>query len=291
MKNRMLKSINIWVVLLSLLSVTLNYSCKESTYSLETPPTATQVVIEKVAGADANHWILRNKSTTTGIAYWDLGNGAKVSGNEVIVFYPDVDTYTITLTLVTNGGMATSSVIHSQTVADPKSGNLVKGGKLATPADIAQWTIQRINNMDASIVFAGGWATVDNTPWTWGQIAIYQPIQVVAGQKYKVDLAFKTKGVTNGWFKVYACTSQPVQMTEYTGNILVGEIGIWGEWATQGPPLSGLFSNINNPDSGLKSGGIVTFTTSGTIWLEIQAGAMELNDGVSFTNISFRGVQ
>ena len=25
--------------------------------------------------------------------------------------------------------------------------------------------------------------------------------------------------------------------------------------------------------------------------LEIQAGAMELNDGVSFTNISFRGVQ
>ena len=58
-----------------------------------------------------------------------------------------------------------------------------------------------------------------------------------------------------------------------------------------GAPLSGLFSIINNPDSGLKSGGVVTFATSGTIWLEIQAGAMELNDGVSFTNISFRGVQ
>ncbi len=291
MKNKMLKSINIWIIALGLLSVPLFFSCKEDVYSLGAAPTADQVSIEKIAGADANHWILKNKSTTTGIAYWDLGNGGKVSGNEVSVFYPDVDTYTIALTLVTNGGMATSSIVHSQTVADPKSGNLVKGGKLATPGDIAQWTIQRINNMDASVVFSGGWATIDNTPWTWGQVAIYQPIQVVAGQKYKVDLAFKTNGVTNGWFKVYACTSQPVQLTEYTGAILVGEIGIWGDWAVQGPPLSGLFSTINNPDSGLKSGGIVTFETSGTIWLEIQGGAQELNDGVSFTNISFRGVQ
>ena len=289
MKNKILKSINIGVIALFILCVTLIYSCtKEKVYTLGALPTASQVVIQKTAGADANHWVLKNASTTIGIAYWDLGNGSTVSGDSVNVFYPDVDTYTIVLTLVTSGGMASTSITHSQTTPDPKAGNLVKGGKLATPADIAQWTIQRINdNVNSSIVFANGWATVTNVAGSWGQLAIYQPIQVVAGQKYKVDLSFKTAGVYNGWFKIYACTTQPKQMVEYTGAIGITEIGIWGSAG----PKSGLLSDIFNPTAGIASGCIVTFPTSGTIWLEIQAGAENLMGGVSFTNIQFRGVQ
>lgn len=288
MKNRILKSINAWLITLLLLSVTLSYSCKEKVYTLGAAPTDAQVVIEKSAGADANHWVLKNKSTTVGVAYWDLGNGATASGNEVTVFYPDVDVYKIVLTLAASGGMASTSITHSQTVADPKAGNLVKGGKFATAGDIAQWTVQRIgDNVNSTIVFANGWVTIDNTAWTWGQAAIYQPIQVVAGQKYKVDLKFKTDGIFNGWFKVYACTTQPTQLVEYSGPILVTEIGIWGDI----PAKTGLLSIINNPDAGLKSGCVVTFPASGTIWLEIQAGAQDMKDGVSFTNIEFRGVQ
>jgi hypothetical protein len=288
MKNRILKSINAWLITLLLLSVTLSYSCKEKVYTLGAAPTDAQVVIEKSAGADANHWVLKNKSTTVGVAYWDLGNGATASGNEVTVFYPDVDAYKIVLTLAASGGMASTSITHSQTVADPKAGNLVKGGKFATAGDIAQWTVQRIgDNVNSTIVFANGWVTIDNTAWTWGQAAIYQPIQVVAGQKYKVDLKFKTDGIFNGWFKVYACTTQPTQLVEYSGPILVTEIGIWGDI----PAKTGLLSIINNPDAGLKSGCVVTFPASGTIWLEIQAGAQDMKDGVSFTNIEFRGVQ
>ncbi|MEI6677954.1 MAG: hypothetical protein WCL21_05060 [Mariniphaga sp.] len=292
MKNVILKSINAWLITLLLLSVSLSYSCKDKVYTLGAAPTDSQVIIEKSAGADANHWVLKNKSTTVGVAYWDLGNGASASGNEVTVFYPDVDTYKVVLTLAASGGMASTSITHSQTVADPKAGNLVKGGKFATAGDIAQWTIQRIgDNVNSTIVFANGWVTIDNTPWTWGQAAIYQPIQVVAGQKYKVDLKFKTDGVTNGWFKVYACTTQPVQLTEYGGPVLVAEIGVWGDWAVRGAPKAGLLSIINDPNSGLKSGCIVSFPSSGTIWLEIQVGAQELNDGISFTNVEFRGVQ
>ena len=288
MKNVILKSINTWLITLLLLSVTLNYSCKEKVYTLGAAPTDAQVIIEKSAGADANHWVLKNKSTTVGVAYWDLGNGATATGNEVTVFYPDVDVYKIVLTLAASGGMASTTITHSQTVADPKAGNLVKGGKFATAGDIAQWTVQRIgDNVNSTIVFANGWVTIDNTAWTWGQAAIYQPIQVVAGQKYKVDLKFKTDGIFNGWFKVYACTTQPTQLVEYSGPILVTEIGIWGDI----PAKSGLLSIINNPDAGLKSGCVVTFPASGTIWLEIQAGAQDMKDGVSFTNIEFRGVQ
>lgn|SRR5665647_258391 len=288
MKNKILKSINTWMISLFLLSVTLIYSCKEKTYTLGVLPTASEVTMTKTAGADANHWILKNTSTLIGIAYWDLGNGLKATGDEVTVFYPDADTYTIVLTLVTSGGMASSSITHLQTLSDPKAGNLVKGGKFASDSDIAQWTIQRINdNVNSSIVFANGWASVDNVAGTWGQLAIYQPIQVVAGQKYKVDLKFKTDGVNNGWFKVYACTTKPTQMVEYGGPILVTEIGIWGNVGA----ISGLLSIVNNPDAGLKSGCVVTFPTSGTIWLEIQAGAEDMKAGVSFTNVEFRGVQ
>ena len=289
MKNKILKSINIGVIALFLISVTLFISCsKEKTYTLGALPTASQVVIQKTAGADANHWVLKNASTVTGIAYWDLGNGATVSGDSVTVFYPDVDTYNIVLTLVTSGGMASASITHSQTVADPKSGNLVKGGKFANAADIAQWTIQRINdNVNSTIAFANGWVTVTNVAESWGQLAIYQPIQVVAGQKYQVNLNFKTAGVFNGWFKIYACTTQPTQMVEYTGPIEVTEIGIWGSVGS----VSGLLTNIYNPDAGIKSHDIVTFATSGTIWLEIQAGAEQLKGGVSFTDVQFRGVQ
>ena len=289
MKNKILKSINFGVIALLLISVTLIYSCKkEKVNTLGAVPTASQVLIQKTAGVDANHWVLKNVSTTNGIAYWDLGNGSVLSGDSVVAFYPDVDTYTIALTLVTSGGMASSSITHSQTTPDPKAGNLVKGGKLATAADIAQWTIQRINDsVNSSIVFANGWATVTNVAESWGQLAIYQPIQVVAGQKYKVDLSFKTAGVNNGWFKIYACTTQPTQMVEYTGAIEVTEIAIWG---TVGPK-SGLLSNIFNPTAGIANGDIVTFPASGTIWLEIQAGAENLMGGVSFTNIQFRGVQ
>jgi len=289
MKNKILKSINFGVIALLLISVTLIYSCKkEKVNTLGAVPTASQVLIQKTAGVDANHWVLKNVSTTNGIAYWDLGNGSVLSGDSVVAFYPDVDTYTIALTLVTSGGMASSSITHSQTTPDPKAGNLVKGGKLATAADIAQWTIQRINDsVNSSIVFANGWSTVTNVAESWGQLAIYQPIQVVAGQKYKVDLSFKTAGVNNGWFKIYACLTQPTQMVEYTGAIAVTEIAIWGSVGAK----SGLLSNIFNPTAGIASGDIVTFATSGTIWLEIQAGAENLMGGVSFTNIQFRGVQ
>jgi len=289
MKNKILKSINTGVIILFLLSVTLLYSCtKAEILTLGAVPANSQVVILKTAGADANHWILKNMSTTSGIAYWDLGNGATVSGDQVTVFYPDVDTYTIVLTLVTSGGMASASITHTQTTPDPKAGNLVKGGKLATPADIAQWTIQRIgDSVNSSIVFANGWATVTNVAESWGQLAIYQPIQVVAGQKYKVDLSFKTAGVYNGWFKIYACLTQPTQFVEYTGPIEVTEIPIWGSTGAK----SGLLSNLFSPTAGIASGDIVTFPNSGTIWLEIQAGAEQLQGGVSFTNIQFRGVQ
>ncbi|MFN8255311.1 MAG: hypothetical protein U0W24_06455 [Bacteroidales bacterium] len=251
-------------------------------------PTEDQLGIEISAGADPYHWILKNTSTITGIAHWDLGNGYTADGDEVVVHYPDVATYTVKLTLVANGGKTSITTEHTQTVPDPVAGNLVKGGKFLTAEDSAQWTIQYPDlGNKPSVQMHGGWAMWDNVPGTWAQATIYQPIEVVAGQQYKVDLYFETAGAVGGWFKVYACLSQPVDGTEYTGDILVSEIGIWKDWNVDSGPVSGYFSAIHTA-AGLNSN-IVSFDTSGTIWLEIQCGANDLQNGVRIKNVEFRG--
>lgn len=249
-------------------------------------PTDAQIDFSIEPGADSYHWILKNNSSVNGITYWDLGNGATASGNEVEVHYPDIDTYTITLTLVTSGGSVTKTIEHVQEVADPLFGNLVKGGKFETADDIANWTIQYPDLGNPGIVeFVNGRVHYDNAPWSWGQATIYQPIEVSADQEYRVDLNFETAGVFNAWFKVYACLTEPVDGTEYTGPILITEIPIWG---ADIPAKSGRLLDLYNPDSGNQNNCVVTFPTSGTIWLEIQCGAQELFDGVYIDNVEFR---
>lgn len=247
-------------------------------------PTLDQLNVTIEPGVDAYHWVLKTGSGLTGIVYWDLGDGRTVVGDNVEVHYPDIDKYTITLKLVTSGGSVTTTIEHVQDVADPLFGNLVKGGKFETVDDIANWTIQNPET-PGTVTFVDGKVHFDNTPWTWGQTMIYQPIEVIAGQDYRVNLSFETAGVFNGWFKVYACLTQPIQGVEYKGEILITEIAIWGDNV---PAKSGRLLDIHNPDAGLQSNCVVSFPTSGTIWLEIQCGAQELYDGVYVDNVEFR---
>lgn len=283
-----MKKIKIFLSIFAALSLFL-MACEpkvDSGLELGPMPTADQLNFTVTPGSDAYHWILTNTSTVTGIAYWDFGNGKKASGNVVEVHYPDVDTYSIKLTLVTSGGSISKTGEHTQDVPDPVAGNLVKGGKFLTEEDSAQWTIQMINAPNAYWQMHGGWAFIDNDPWSWGQAAIYQAIDVVAGQNYKIDLYFSSTPVMGGWFKIYTCLTEPVQGVEYTVSTdLVTEVGIW-DWPA--PAKSGNLSEIYNPDAG--SGGVtVSWDQDRTIYLLIQCGANDLGDGVSVTNVEFRG--
>lgn len=218
---------------------------------------------------------------------WDLDDGAGFNRgtNTLGIFLPDAGTYNVKHRVIGAGGV-TKDETKTITVAtsDPAAGNLVKGGKFANTDDISKWTVDNING--GICTFADGWVTFTNVAGTWAQAAIQQPIEVVAGRKYSVDMLFKTNGVTQGWFKVYACTTKPTAGVEYTGQILIAEVAIWDNVGAK----SGKFSSILNPDSGTKTGNIVTFTTSGTIYLSIQCGANDLQGGVSVSKVEFRGV-
>lgn len=238
--------------------------------------------------------VTENKYTLTAnnenyiVSQWDTDNGGGFANdkNTVSVFLPDAGTYSMKHKVMGAGGTYSSIISKTITVAtsDPAAGNLVKGGKFANADDINKWTV---DNLGGSCTFASGWLTFTNNAGSWGQAALQQPIQVVAGKKYQIDMLFKTNGVQNGWFKVYACTTKPTAGSEYKGDILVAEVAIWGDNVG---PKSGKFSSILNPDSGTKTKNFVTFPQSGTIYLSIQCGAQDLKGGVSITGVEFRGV-
>lgn len=81
-------------------------------------PSVTDLQITITPGADAFHFVIENKSTVTGIANWDLGNGTATAGDKIIAYYPVPDTYTITLTLYAKGGNATTTKSLTSTETD-----------------------------------------------------------------------------------------------------------------------------------------------------------------------------
>jgi PKD repeat protein len=112
---------NIKYILLLAASALVLGSCEPTV--LPTPdvgpaPKAADLQITITPGADAFHFVIENKSTVTGIAHWDLGNGANATGNSVTSYYPLPNTYTVTLTLYAKGGNATVTKTVTTTEVD-----------------------------------------------------------------------------------------------------------------------------------------------------------------------------
>lgn len=83
--------------------------------SYDNPPSVDDNNFEITQGDDAFTYTLKNTSNVVGIAQWDLGNGLKATGNEVTATYNFPGEFEIVLTLVTNGGMASTSHTFTQT--------------------------------------------------------------------------------------------------------------------------------------------------------------------------------
>jgi len=109
-----------FIIVLAFIGVYLA-SCEPVTMEkpdIGTPPSESQMSFTITPGDDDFHVVITNTSSVTGIANWDLGNGSKATGNEVVASYSLADTYTITLTLITKGGTGTSSQDYEQIETD-----------------------------------------------------------------------------------------------------------------------------------------------------------------------------
>jgi hypothetical protein len=106
-----------------------------------TAKNAASFTVTPVAGSP-NRFVLKADETGVLGVKWDLGDGGGANAGPALdtVFIPDAGVYNITLTTIGIGG-ATKTTTKPLTVAtsDPKSGNLVLGGKMG-PGDDAHWT-------------------------------------------------------------------------------------------------------------------------------------------------------
>lgn len=123
-------------------------SCKKDavTKNIGTPPTADQIQFSATPdGSNPN--VISFKNSYNGInAYWDFGNGSTVNGNEVKGSFPIAGTYTVTLTVLADGGsVSTTKTItiaktNTSMLSDPAFAML--SGGLANPGG-KTWIIDK----------------------------------------------------------------------------------------------------------------------------------------------------
>lgn len=269
------------------LAIGLYTGCKPENFEngngLTDPNFTAAFSVNPVPGKE-NYYALQ--ATETGVLgiKWDMGDGSGPRNGKAIdtAFFPDAGKYTITLTAIGKGGVS-QSASQDVTVAnsDPKAGNLLLGAKMQ-PGDEPYWKNLQISNgvtftmKDGKMVAMGG---------SGGHAAVYQAVDVVAGQKYNVDMTISGSGATDTWFEVYADTKVPTDGQDYSSDNKLLSLNTWGGCGNAA--FSGSLSAISCSGNGNS----ISFPNGGTIYLVIKSGGLDLGTtGISFTNVSLRGI-
>jgi hypothetical protein len=223
---------------------------------------------------------------------WDMGDGNAIFGpaKTDVVFFPDKDPYKIVMHAVGKGGkIFTSEQVLQIENSDPKAGNLLKGGKLNN-GDQTNWQVLTYSAGVApvfeagKVIFKGG---------SGGHAGIFQPVQVVAGQKYKIDMSVTGSGATDTWFEVYIGTVVPESGAGKDYNSGGNRLAL-NTWANCGK------ASFNDKLTKLACagslqgtvGGIVQFDNSGTYYVVIRTGGANLGTtGIAVDNIELRPAQ
>ncbi|MBX3241582.1 MAG: hypothetical protein KIT80_11400 [Chitinophagaceae bacterium] len=240
-----------------------------------------------VAGRTNTFLVINNTSGAINTR-WDFDKGTGFTMGKMVdtVFFPDAGVYTVRMQAMGKGGIfydAPAQTIDIPT-SDPVAGNLVQGGKF-NPGDESKWTIHPIS---AGVSFEMTNGVMLATGGGWGHAAIYQPIEVLADKKYRLDMVVSGSGATDTWFEVFLGTDVPVANSDYSsgGNRLA-----LNTWAGCGnSPFNGNLATIACEGSLRGTGGEVTFPQSGTIYLFIKTGGANLGiSGISIDNVELRG--
>lgn len=231
------------------------------------------------------------------LSKWDLGDGlfAKFNTGDTI-FLPDAGSYNIRRFVVGAGGISSDTVSQTITVAtsDPKSGNLILGGKFSTAADLAKWTIGGTGSAAGVWTFTPGTATTPGketlTASGYAGNGIYQAINVTAGKKYKIDmLVSSATGLSDSWFEVYCDYTNPTTVSgDYSAGGKLYSVSTWDNAAAKSS-FSGKISKLVLGKA-TDNTGVFTATQTGTVYLVMRGGGNNMQAGLSITNVEFRGM-
>ncbi|WP_185204416.1 hypothetical protein [Chryseobacterium sp. C3] len=241
----------------------------------------------KVTKTSENHYLLKRNYNNYINSSWNIDDDGYNNGKgEQNLFLPDAGTYVVQHQAVGMGGVigGTASETIVVPTSDPISGNMIQGGRFDTPDEVAKWSVHKISASGAQWVFANGKATIVASGSS--QQGIYQAVNVVAGQKYSIDMvASSDTPLVNTWFEVYVLNAAPVTGQDVSGTVY-RNINTWDGCGTG--KFKGKVSSVGC--NGSKNGGIYTATTTGTVYLEIKCGGGTVNS-LSIDKVEFRRTQ
>jgi len=243
----------------------------------------------KITKTSENHYSVKRNFNNYLMSKWNVdGDGFNTGKEEEKIFLPDAGTYVIQHQAIGVGGVlgGTSSETVVVPTSDPVAGNMIQGGRFDTPAEAAKWSIHKISASGAQWVVGNGTGVATIVASGNSQQGIYQAVNVVAGQKYSIDLvAASNTPLVNTWFEVYVLNTAPVDGQDISGTIY-RNINTWDGCGTS--KFGGKVSSIGCNSS--KNGGIYTATTTGTVYLEIKCGGATVNS-LSVDKVEFRRMQ
>ncbi len=154
-----------------------------------TAPTADQLDFSISPGTTDFKFVLKNTSSVTGIVSWDLGNGTKTTDVSPTASYSLPGDYTITMTLITRGGVASKSKVLTQTKTDYSIFTDEKFVKLSGGADDLDGKTWVLDSLSAGHIGVGPAGSVGLEWWSAGPLA-KQAVKVL----YDDAINFKLNG-------------------------------------------------------------------------------------------------
>lgn len=285
--TKKLTLINAFCLAALALALTYTQACTPDDSDLDNGLADTELsasfTVTPVAGKMNTYALRADNEGVLGIK-WRKSDGAQFITGKVIdtVVYEDAGTYTITAEVNGRGGVKASSSKEVVVAASiPLENNIVKGGFM-DPGDQAFWLpITYSPGVSFAIVNGKMVATGGNG----GHAGIYQAVQVQAGKRYQIDMNVTGSGATDVWFEVYLGTDAPGAGDYNSGGNRMG-LNTWtgcGKTA-----FDGKLSSI----SCVGSGGLVTATQTGTMYLVIRGGGSNLGaSGIAIDRIGLVEVQ
>lgn len=236
-----------------------------------------------------NRYTLTTNANNYITTKWSIdGDAFKIGKNIQDLFLPDEGIYVIKHQAIGIGGVVAGTDTKTITVAtsDPVYGNMIKGGRFDTAADASKWTVHTISASGAQWVLYNPTGMATFVASASNQQAIYQPIQVEAGQQYSIDMSVKSDTpLEDTWFEVYVVNSIPAQGQDISGTVY-RNINTWDGCgkAAFNDKISAIGCN------GDKNGGVYTASTTGTVYFVIKCGGKTVNS-LSIDKVEFRRMQ
>ena len=280
-----IKNIKHTVFSAALLTIILSNGCTPDSKNFSLPATIPTVTFTAMPlASNPNFIVVKNTTPAAFLLLWDLGNGTTSKKETDTILYDVKGTYTLKLNAFNAGGKTTAT--QTITIANDYLGvEKLMGGDMETGSQ-SKWTVLNTGGTQTAIAFTNGVLKFTNSGDANG--GIYQAVNVIAGKKYTFAADIAGGGATNTWFEVYFGKTLPVQGSDYSDNQFIA----MNTWAgCGGSPFSGNLATIGCGGNGAGKNGVITFTTTGTVYLVMKVGSCcggNLGTGMTIDNISLK---